>query len=76
MLHTVPVTYKLRDYGNEELLGGFYENELQLATKADDVYKIKKILKMRRRCGNKEYFVKWRGYPEKFNAWIAEADLV
>ena len=75
-LRTVPVTYRLKDYEDEELLGGFYENELQPVTKTDEVYKIEKILKTRRRGGIKEYFVKWRGYPEKFNSWIAEADLV
>ena len=75
-LRTVPVTYRLKDYGDEELLGGFYENELQPVAKTDEVFKIEKILKTRRRGGIKEYFVKWRGYPEKFNSWIAEADLV
>ena len=75
-LHTFPVTYRLKDYGDEELLGGFYENELQPVTKTDEVYKIEKILKTRRRGGIKEYFVKWRGYPEKFISWIAEDDLV
>ena len=27
-LRSFPVTYRLKDYGDEELLGGFYENEL------------------------------------------------
>ena len=35
-LRTVHVTYKLKDYGDEELLGGFYEHELQPVTKTDE----------------------------------------
>ena len=75
-LCTFPVTYRLKNYGDEELLGGFYENELQPVTKINEIYKIEKILKTRRRAGIKEYFIKWSCYPEKFNSWIAEADLV
>ena len=75
-LRTIPVTYKLKDYGDEEMLVGFYEYELQPVTKTDEVFKIGKILKTRRRLGTKEYFIKWRGYPKKFNSWIAEADLI
>ena len=49
-LRSFPVTYRLKDYGDEELLGGFYENELQPVTKTNEVYKIEKILKTRRRA--------------------------
>ena len=56
-LRIVPVTYKLKVQGGEELLGGFYENELQPVTKTDEVDKIEKIMKKRRRSGIKEYFV-------------------
>jgi phosphoenolpyruvate synthase/pyruvate phosphate dikinase len=76
VLRTSPVTYKLKDYGGEELLGSFYEWEVQRVVKQDEVYKIEKILNTRRRRGVKEYFVKWRGYPDKFNSWVTEADLV
>lgn len=67
---TYPVTYGLRDLAGESIKGKFYEPELQKVTKTDDVYEIEKILKTRRRGGKVEYFVKWEGYPEKFNSWI------
>ncbi len=75
VLHTSPITYRLKDYEGEQLQGSFYEKELQLVVKIDDVYKVEKIIETRRRRGVKEYLVKWRGYPNKFNSWVKEADL-
>jgi hypothetical protein len=74
-IRTKPTTYKLADYDGEVLEGSFYDRELQKVTKTDDVYKVEHILRTRRRAGRKEYFVKWRGYPKKFNSWVDEADL-
>jgi hypothetical protein len=69
---TFPVTYGLKDLAGESIKGKFYEQELQKVTKADDVYEVEKVLKTRRRGGKIEYFVKWKGYPEKFNSWVAD----
>jgi hypothetical protein len=67
---TSPVTYGLVDLLQEDIKGKFYEPELQLVVKqADDVYIVEKIIKTRRRNGKLEYFVKWKGYPDKFNSW-------
>ena len=71
----MPVTYKIIDYDGESVEGSFYDKELQKVEKTDDVYKIEKILRTRRRAGQKEYFVKWRGYPSKFNSWVNDVDL-
>jgi hypothetical protein len=38
--------------------------------KTDDVYEIEKVVKTRRRGGKVEYFVKWKGCPDKFNRWV------
>jgi len=68
---TVPVTYKLKDLASEDIKGTFYEDELQLVTKAEDeLFDIEHILKTRKRVGKVEYFVKWRGYSAKFNSWV------
>jgi transposase InsO family protein len=69
---TFPVTYGLKDLAGESIKGKFYEQELQKVTKADDVYEVEKVLKTRRRGGKIEYFVKWKGYPEKFNSWVTD----
>jgi len=34
------------------------------------VYEIEQVIKTRKRGGKVEYFVKWKGYPEKFNSWV------
>ena len=72
---TISPTYKLVDYGGEEVKGSFYDKELQRVDKKDEVYKVETILRTRRKRGFKEYFVKWRGYPEKFNSWVKETEI-
>jgi len=74
-VRTTPVTYKIVDYDGEAVEGSFYDKELQKVEKSDNVYKVEKILRTRRRAGRKEYFVKWRGYPDKFNSWVDDADM-
>ena len=69
---THPVTYGLKDLGGEEIKGKFYEQELQKVNKTDDVYEVEKIIKTRRRSGKVQYYVKWLGYPDKFNSWTSD----
>ena len=68
---TQPVTYGIKDLADEDIKGKFYEQELQKIDKRDDVYIIEKIIKTRKRAGKIEHFVKWRGYPSKFNSWVS-----
>ena len=68
--------YRVKDLLDEHVDGHFYEKELQAVTKdIESVYKIEKVLNTRRRRGVKELFVKWLGWPKKFNTWIKETDL-
>jgi hypothetical protein len=69
---THPVTYGLKDIIGEPIKGKFYEHEMQQIVKTDDVYDVERVIKTRRRNGKLEYFVKWKGYPEKFNSWVAD----
>ncbi|XP_071942814.1 uncharacterized protein [Antedon mediterranea] len=67
---TVP-TYKLEDWDGEIIEGTFYEKELQKVSKSDkDTYRVEEVIKKRKRGGKTEYFVKWLGYPAKFNSWV------
>ena len=67
---TFPVTYGLVDLMNEPIKGKFYEPELQLIDKSNsEVFIVDRVIRTRRRNGELEYFVKWRGYPDKFNSW-------
>ena len=62
--NTVPWTYVINDLNGEEIIGSFYEKELQKTNQKE--FRIEKILK---RKGDKLY-VKWKGYGNSFNSWI------
>ena len=68
--NTVPWTYVMNDLNGEEIIGTFYENELQ-STKQSE-FRIEKVLK---RKGDKLY-VKWKGYDNSFNSWNDKKDIV
>ena len=67
---TTPVTYAIKDVADEDIKGRFYESELQLTIKEDNVYDVEKVLKTRRGNGKIEYYVKWKGHQNKFKASI------
>ena len=73
---TTPVTYEIKDASDEETKGRFYEPELPLIIKEDNVYDVEKVLKTRRRNGKIEYYANWKGYPDKFYSWIDSCSLV
>ena len=68
--NTVPWTYVINDLNGEEIIGSFYEKELQKTNQEE--FRIEKVIK---RKGNKIY-VKWKGYNNSFNSWIDKASLV
>ena len=68
--NTVPWTYDINDLNNEEIIGSFYEKELQKTNQKE--FRIEKILK---RKGDKLY-VKWKGYDNSFNSWINKKGIV
>jgi hypothetical protein len=68
---TNPVTYVLKDYKNETILGSFYEHEL-LKTKYPDVVLLEKVIK---RKGDK-LFVKWLGFDNSHNSWINKNNAI
>jgi len=67
---TNPVTYKINDLNDEEIQGTFYEQELQ--KRSQEVYRIEKIVKK----DKTRSLVKWKGYPESFNSWVDNKDLI
>ena len=68
--NTVPWTYVINDLNGEEIIGTFYEKELQKTNQQG--FRIEKVIK---RKGNKLY-VKWKGYDNSFNSWIDKKDLI
>ena len=68
--NTVPWTYVINDLNGEEIIGAFYENELQKTNQEE--FRIEKVIK---RKGDKIY-VKWKGYEDLFNSWVDKKDIV
>ena len=68
--NTAPWTYVISDLNGEEIIGTFYENELQKINQQE--FRIGKVIKKK---GDKLY-VKWKRYDNSFNSWIDEKDLV
>ena len=67
---TVP-TYRLKEYDGTWLKGMFYKPELErVRIKEDDFFKVEQILDTRGTGRRKEYLVRWRGWPSKYDQWI------
>jgi hypothetical protein len=62
--------YLLKDMNGKDILGGFYEMELQ-KVKHPDVYLVEKVLKKK----GKKLYVKWLGFDESHNTWIDENNI-
>ena len=62
--NTVPWIYVISDLNGEEIVGIFYEKQLQKTNRKE--LRIEKVIK---RKGDKLY-VKWNGYDNSFNTWI------
>ena len=68
--NTAPWTYVVNDLNDEEIVGTFYEKELQKTNQQEFI--VEKII---RRKGDKLY-VKRKGYDNSFNSCIDKKDLV
>ena len=65
--------YKIEDMNAQPIEGTFYASELQKVTiDKENMWKIEKVIKSRKRKGVKEYYVKWLGFPDSFNSWVTD----
>lgn len=70
---TEPI-YEIEDLNGEVIAGTFYEEELQRIQLPEE-FRVEKVLK-KKKVGKKTlYFVKWLGWGDTFNSWVAEEDL-
>ena len=67
---TVPWTYVINNLNGKEIIGTFFENELQ-DTKQNE-FRMENVIK---RKGDKLH-VKWKGYDNSFNNWIDKKHIV
>ena len=70
MKNTAPWTYVINDLNGEEIIGTFYEKELQKTNQKE--FRIEQVIKGK--CD--KLYVKWKSYDNSFNSWIDEKDLV
>ena len=76
--HAVPsfqmMLYKVTELDGSPIQGAFYDRDLQKVSvdMLNDVFRIEKVLK---RAKDKLY-VKWKGYPSKYNSWINKSDVI
>ena len=68
--NTVPWTYVINDLSGEEIIGTFYENELQKTDQKE--FRIEKVLMKK----DDKLYVKWKGYDNSLNSWIDKKDIV
>ena len=68
--NTVPWTYVINDLNGEELVGTFYDKELQETNKKE--FRIEKIINRK----SDKLYVKWKGYNNSFNSWVDKKDIV
>ena len=68
--HTEPRTYVINDFNGEEIVRTFKKKELQTANQKE--FRIERVTKPKL---NKLY-VKWKGYDNSLNSWIAKKDIV
>ena len=69
--NTVPLTYLIKDLTSEEIVGTFYEKELQKTNQT--CFRTEKVMK--KKCD--KLYVKWEGYDDSVNSgWINKKDIV
>ena len=68
--NTLSWTYILCDLNGEEIVGTFYEKELQKKNLKE--FRVETVIK---RKGDKIY-VKWKGYDSSFNSWINKKHVI
>ena len=68
--NTVPWTYVVSDLNGEEIVGSFYEKELQKTNQKQ--FRIEKVIK---KNGDK-LNVKWEEHDNSFNSCIDKKDLI
>ena len=69
-----PFMYSLQDLQGDEIVGKFYEQEIQ-STNLKDFAVVEKIIKTKTEKGKKLYYVKYDGYDDKFNEWLTQQQL-
>ena len=60
----------ISDLNGEKIIGTFYEKELPKTNQRE--FRIEKVIKEK----DNKLYVKWKGYNNSFNSWIAKKDII
>ena len=66
----MPWTFVINDLNGEEIVGTFYEKDLQKTSQKE--FTIEKVIKRK----IDKLFVRWKRYNNSFNSWIDKKDIV
>ena len=64
------MTYVISNLNGEEIVGTFYEKELQKTNQEE--FRIEIVIKRK----DEKLYVKWKGYNKSFNTWIDKKDIL
>ena len=67
--NTIPWTYVINDLNGDEIIGTFYEKELQKTNQQE--IRIEKVIKKK----DDKWYVTWKGYDSSSNSWIDKKKL-
>ncbi|XP_044013972.1 uncharacterized protein LOC122856354 [Aphidius gifuensis] len=70
VLNTIPITYKLADYQDNNVEGCFYQEELS-PVRYPDIYLVEKILEKRKN----KVLVRWLGFDSEHDTLENESEL-
>ena len=72
VLPVMTTTNKMEEFDDTALQGTFYAWDLQkLQLDESSYFRVEKVLKRQK----DKLYVKWNGYPAKYNSWIHKKDL-
>ena len=60
----------INDFNVEEIVGTFYENNLQKTNQEE--FRIEKLIKIK----DGKSYVKWKGHNNAFNSWRDKRDIL
>ena len=75
VVRTIPVNYRITEENGDLIAVTFYEKELQKVERKRE-FEIEAILDTRVVKGQKQSFIKWKGYPTSYNTWINNRSLI
>jgi hypothetical protein len=66
--------YKIKDEQQNVIDQRFYPEEVQKIK--ENLYRVEKVIRKRKYRGKTQCLVKWLNYPDSYNSWIDESELL